>query len=499
MVDSFTDAGPPPLVVSRGRRQWWLWLGIAGVVMMIVAVAAVAWFFLYRSAVPDTETGGTPQPSLATAPAQDTQSTVPDEEQAAVTPSPGEALSTPPAVTGQVTAIVQPSLVVSVRYVRAAVFDLDITRVARSVEIPTVGEGPAAGQPYSVLQVISASGQVIGEHRFSMPTEVFLDGVETGTGDPLYKLPESALTLVVPAGTGEQPRAVRIVTAQGHLLSERSFVYGELPQEVASPSPSPLSRVRSWLTRVVGSVWAASGTFNIAVINQPGADGSLVVAKNATDSLVENIEPWKKHSGNIVVTALPNTVNLNCAAIVVPGFPIQFPSCSDSGTVRREVLKRIPDVDAIVVVVNTACNCGTAFIGSGIAAVGTGISGGVIGHEMGHATGSLTEEYYGDRGLQGPPGPNCFGSATSCEAAIAPYAGESSAQCTVGCNNPASFRPSNRLMYNKYDVLEYGPFEECIMEEKIAAVLGVPAGCDSDTDDGLTLPGREYGFYGGRR
>ncbi len=449
-------------------------LTILGIVLTLLLVAVVtgAFFLLRRSASDNSVSVGETPSGLSPA---DDQSPF-TQEVVTATPLPESASPSPtaPASSRQP----QTSLAVRIKYVRGARFDLTLLTVTRTWEIPTVQwQLPADGQPHSILEVYDGANTKIGEHKFSMPTTVALEGIE---GSEPYVLPESELDIVAPLPSGTIPARVRIVTDKGEVLDERSFTYEELPQDVAQPNVVSLL----WRALAGVSAWAATEDLTLVVINEADASSYLTSLVTSTRGMVNTIEPWATYKDTTRVVSLSNRLDLECVNITLQSGRL-YPACPNSGHIIRIVQEKEPDWDGIVVANNIGCDCGTAFLGSQIVAGGRSISRGIVAHEFGHAIGSLADEYWYQFNAQGPSGPNCFASKDECETAIVPFAGDSDAQCSLGCNSTSTFRPSSRIMHNEYTKLVYGPFEECLMGQSLAKLFEGSHEC-SDVNESPT-------------
>ncbi len=480
------------------ERRRLIIISLATGIVVGLLILVIGFVLLLRGRATETENIGTPTETpneLTVASDQPLQALPSSSEPPSINPSsvPGLGPDRKP----------QASLAVKIHYARAATFDLSFSSIARTWEIPTVQwQVPAPGQPYSVLEIYDAADNKIGEHKFSMPTEVALEG---DAGNVAYALPESTLDIVAPVPPGAIPTRLKIVTDTGQTLDERSFVYRELPEDV--PQASPVSSL--WRRLLGNTAAAATEKISLVVINQPGAQSAVGTLVRATKAMVKTIVPWKMFADVTSVVGISNNRDLSCIVITGPNGST-YPACPNSGEVIRVVQEKEPGWSGIVVPLNVSCNCGVSFLGSHIIAVGTRTTPGVVAHEFGHAIGELADEYYYQFNGNGPAGPNCFDSEASCREAITPFLDNPDAKCSFGCNNTTSWRPSNRIMHNEYQKLVYGPLEECFMGHSVADLIGRTYTCSAKTSptpsptitptpSSPTPSSRNGNFYGGGR
>lgn len=399
-------------------------------------------------------------------------------------------------------------LAVDVTYQRGAAFDLEIASVARTQSQTTIQDySPIQGEPYSILRVLDEEGRTILAKPFGISTSVILDGIGIPTGPA--PLDFNRISLVVELVGVAPPARVIVTTADGLILDEQSFTFRDLPEEsigTQSQSSSSLSLLGK-IARFLGAPDAFAqedAAFKLVVINDRGA--SISAGMNAAGGMVSSLEPWSDFQDQIEIVPINNsqplsrnltgptgeTITRGCKILSFLGN--QYPLCEDDSIVRQIVQEQVPDWDLIVVVMGVPCNCGTVAAGfPRITAVGQAIGQEVLLHEIGHAIGKMADEYFGDRGVSGVNGPNCFPNQQSCESALSQFedAGASGGICTQNCNNPSTWRPANRIMYNRYDIQEFGPIEKCIMGKQLAERIGGEYDCEGLRGDNF------WGWYRG--
>lgn len=399
-------------------------------------------------------------------------------------------------------------LAVDVSYTRGETFDLEITRVARTQAQTTIEDYlPIEGEPYSLFQVIDEQGRTILAKPFGISTTVIFDGVDVPVGPAQLDFSTASLVAELPGNT--PPARVLITTAGGTILDEESFVFEELPEEaVGTESLSPSSSAPSLLRKMTGVLGISSADaqedrpFKLVVINAPGA--SVGSGSSAAVRMINFLEPWSDFTDEIEIVRLQNekplsetitgpdgtTVRRGCRITTFQGR--DYPICDNDSIVRQIVQEKVPEWDAIIVVMDVVCNCGTVASGMPpITAIGSGTTSTVLMHELGHAVGKMTDEYFGDLGISGAQGPNCFSSQQACEAALNKFENVDGGECSQNCNSPATWRPANRIMYNQYEIEEFGPVEKCLMGNRLAEEIGTEYQCK-----GLSS-GDFWGWYRG--
>ncbi|MEX1997938.1 MAG: chitobiase/beta-hexosaminidase C-terminal domain-containing protein [Candidatus Andersenbacteria bacterium] len=246
--------------------------------------------------------------------------------------------------------------------------------------------------------------------------------------------------------------------------------------------------------------------FWLAVIGHQGEPIEGVF--RAVQTMVTTLQPWKyfhEKTGKIFVVPFQNSEDLGCRDIEGPSGRV-YPLCPNDGTVQGAL--QGSQWHAIIVVNSIDCNCGTvADFSSPVVAVGKQANSSLIGHELGHVTGKMVDEYFYKFNLRGGPlGPNCFATQLDCQNAIQNLSG---AACSLGCRATDTWRPATQLMHNELGQ-PYGPLETCVMAERIMAVIGThyrnqagyPFGACAAPDPSPDIPPvapRPGQFYGGHR
>lgn len=441
-------------------RRAWIGIGVAAAVLLAAAVGFLVWLRLGgEGAIPLLEQ----IPGLGQLPgAQEREQQRTAEKQSGVLPEPtpaGEQASLPEATT---------SLAVKLTYQTRPSFQLSVTRVARTFEVPTIERHqPRAGEPFSRLKIWGVSGQLLSEHTFTVPSEIHIDTFDQGIQKEDASVGRSELDIVVPL-TGV-PGRVQVISAKGDVMSEQGFVYDELPTD-QSQQREPITLIpRAWAQETAGG-----SPFVIAVTDHE-APGVRALALAATHGMVTEIEPWRTYNaqGLVRVVEIPGG-DLGCGTLAVEGGDRVLPGCANSGKVYRHIHEAGVEAHAIVVAVNASCAvCGASVLGSGIAGVGTRPTPRLAAHELGHAIryGRLSDEYLYQFQVEGPPqGPNCFPETPACEAAIAGFDG---ASCHAGCDSITTVRPSENALMHSLDLGTYGPLQTCLMSRGIAQDITV--------------------------
>lgn len=469
-------------------RRAWMGVGIVSMLVLAVGIAGLGWWLSRQSdeplldqvlrlgQLPRAEEGG--------------QQRAEEEETASPAPEPtpaGTAASLPEAT---------PSLAIRLRYAVTPTFRIEIAHVARTFEVPTIARhAPQTGEPYSVLKVFDDGGRAIAEHRLTLPT--YFHGEIFPLEDSLRTTLEEELDVVV--GVGAVPARIVIETAQGTVLSEKTFTYDQLPID-ASERQEPITgwqRILAWLAGAMPRAQAQGGgqPFVLAVTDHLSPNGRLA-AFRAAQLMASEIEPWRtfQEQGLLQVVEVPGT-DLGCKLVPVAGGRM-LPGCPNSGRVYRWVHEQGVRFNAIVVAMNAPCRlCGAAILGSQIGTVSAGASREVIAHELGHAVryARLQDEYLDKFKVEDEArGPNCFADENECQNAIAGFPG---ASCHLGCNSISSFRPFEDGIMRSARI-PYGPLEDCLMSRAMAEEIGV-------TEPGLCQPKTEEGqppeYWGWRR
>lgn len=371
------------------------------------------------------------------------------------------------------------NLAAVVRYTRGSVFTLTLDTVAQTSEAPTIQYyEPLPGNPFSLLRLVGENNDIVAEYRFAMPTS----GIGEGFGsnpDTNALLDTASAYLVVDVPPGASINRVEIVTENGRLLDEETF----------SLQTRGLNTLQGLFSRITQHASAQpSSQFTIVVINERGVNGVQGMAQTVRG--ITQIEPWATFADRLNVVPISNRANLGCTTTDT-GYPV----CDDA-QVRQAIGTIVPDV--IIVLAPQACECGfVQNVSSNMMFVGTNASSLLIAHELGHTVGKLVDEYLHEHGQIVAPfsAPNCFDSLSTCQEAIAPYAGRPGAQCSLGCSTVSNYRPATRLMHNEPG--PHGPLEECIVGRAIASAVGTTYDCpELATTPSPPVPGEPGDFWG---
>lgn len=496
---------PPPEPAPEEKRKRWVAGGVVVLVVAGLAVgASIAVRYMGKDGVeklgeyfrqlPLTEEGG---PQVVDEPGED-QGGLPESEGA------GEEEEAAPAPTPDAPY----NLAVTIQYRRQSEFTLEIVQIERTTEAANIQNYQLAeDSPYSTLQILDEQGRVMAAERFQVITEVLVDGVTRI--NPVQALPDSVSRFTLSVPQDAVPVKVRLVTPRGKVLDEENFTFDDLP--VIGSKESLLKE--AWLRRLakwrpgVRQARGAEGGFNIVVISSvpqtpgfpplPPDTAVLNAVANGIRGGMLAIDPWSVYAGSTNVQVVANVQDLGCRTISFQGG--SFPLCPDQGKIQQVLAEQGIQWNAVVVVAMDApCNCGTSGLGTLMTAVGTYATGDLVTHEFGHAVAVMADEYYGDLGLRGPGGPNCFGSMEECRGVISGYA-STDGVCSQGCNNPDTVRPANLIMYGNTLSKKFGPVETCLMGRSIAAVLGEEyegdCGEEGPSDDAPRGPGPASGWY----
>jgi len=491
---------------------------IGAIIVVLLALIAAATFLVFslRRSAPDqadNQAGSLPAAEETAEP--DTAQNQPAD----ASPSPDQTIdaSLVPSVTTPAPIIPEAQqqeskLLVSIQYSSTPQFQVTINSVERTT-LPSTIEffTPAADEPHSLVRLTTASGEIIREDKIVLPSQIILEGATLEQTAP-HTLAGGTEDLVIALPQNVVPTQVTILTPAGQIYSQQEFNFEQLPLLNSNPA-SAVGSPEDLLG--IPPAHAAGPEFTIAVINDAGAAGSLTAAAQEVRTMVQTLPPWKLFglaensaaatTGQIRVVEVANNESLSCVTVTGPNGST-FPVCPNYGRVRNAVQAQVPQwnpqAGAIVVVTNISCNCGVVTtVGSGfspVTAVGFSTTWRIISHELGHAAGKMADEYTYKYGTTSPAGPNCFNSANACEEIRTEFP---AAQCAIGCNSALTWRPADRIMHLTQAPWEYGPFESCILEKRLAEALGQQGRkCTADSDEDEPDDGRREGnFFGGGR
>jgi hypothetical protein len=482
-------SNPIPINKGAGKHKKYL---IIGSIIAVVLLIAAGLFFLFQQRSQD----GLEQP-FGDLPSQEiplaTQPT-PAREQpteaktAPAVPTPSPLPPIPLEEQRQAA-----NLGVLVSYSQEPRFTFNIETIERTNARTTIEFfRPREGEPYSTIQVISDQGQTLFEDRFTVGTS--FHGETTTEGKTQYTgvvgLPRSDIYLVLPLPPGQRVAQVQVVSSEGTILDERDFA--DPAAQSSENVVSILGKIQRWLAHlaVIPAAQAqADGILTIVVINELGGAGALTRISNIVQTDMLAIEPFASYNaqGAIDVQAVFNNEDLGC--IIVDNIP----ACPSTGRIIQVVSRHVPNWDTIIVAHPFGCWCGSVLSSfPPVATVGAESDATVPAHELGHSIGHMGDEYY--YLLDGFPikqdVPNCFESDKACQVAITRFPG---AVCSPGCEQVDEWRPATRIMHAER-VTQYGPVEECILRQAIAAIIGVEVSCFDD-GEGTPLPSPFWGWY----
>lgn len=441
---------------------------ISSLLLLLIIVGVVAYFILQPEEAPLSA----PEPTTSSLPTSEDQLRENNSNQQRQTPtrSTPEPTATPTVARPTPLTNEPLKLAVTVTYTNTPQFRLTIsdTIYTRGRETASL-YAPIDESPYSLLQLISADNSVIAEYEFTIGTQAVLDGITPGG---TQQVEESSAYIVLPPASAIQPATVRITSPEGQVLDERPVPQKPLQAAIRIPNQGT-ALGKLWHTAINAlsgkSAQAQQSKFTIAVINEVGSEGLLQRGVDQATIMKDTIEPWSKYADSVEVVRVTNDQSLGCVKV----FNI-YPRCPYDNLVIQAVEQQAPQWDAIVVMYQSNCNCGSVMVPHfpPIAAVGSNITAPVLVHELGHSVGKMTDEYlYQFGSTTGLAGPNCFPSQSQCLEAIDGYGG--AAQCSLGCDKITSWRPATRIMHNSYNVIEFGPLEYCIMDNRLRLAMGL--------------------------
>ena len=354
--------------------------------------------------------------------------------------------------------------------------------------------------PFSVVRVIGTGNSILFEQSFTIASTLLAESPNSKQ-NPTQIRSSFSETYVLPMPSGALPVQIEILSSRGEIITQQPIDYTSLPTVSNTASTQPLtvslwnqvSRFFSLNRFALAQTQAPAQVFRIVVINELGANNNINNAVSEANYMKNNIAPWSDFATKVSVDyVVNNSFPLGCGS---PGNG--YPSCS-SGNAIAVVSDTYPDWDAIIIVTDVNCDCGTVAPGGPpVANVGKDASALLLVHELGHAVADMRDEYTNLIPSGQSLTPNCFVSQQACEDATKEYPG---AQCSPSCLTSNSWRPASRIMYNTYSPLEFGPFEKCIMGKAIAKKIGETySQCpeDDNTDPNPTPPplGNYYGWH----
>lgn len=455
-----TPSEPSTAGLPQPRKSWRLPITIAAVLLFsLLVIIAVFWFFSrQQKLISDAPAVNLPEPASASPFAR-----LFSESATPLTTT--EPLISPAAF-GK-------NLAVSFSYTREKNSNIKINKVAK-VNLPANTQYLPVSSQYIWITVADVDGKEIFKTQYSMPTRLAVDGPNNGG---VIDLSDQSDLIIFAMQPDDKPAKVQFVSVNGNVLEENVFNFEQLPLESWPEFVPDTAQVR-------GARVLAGGTraYNIAVVNDlwegitaEGASAAVSLVSSQVEMAVRQIDPWKQYV--VSVRPLANTTwNFRCTPTKLNG--LEYPRCPYTGYIQSIVNSQHVPWDVIIVVTSVVDNSGSVGVSgsnfSSVIAVGKIVSFGVIAHELGHATGQMTDEYVGDilQAEPAPDGPNCFATHSQCDDEIEPYLSDGGAQCSEHCNSPSTYRPSNMIMYNQYAESKYGPFETCLLDRKLAQAVG---------------------------
>lgn len=379
-------------------------------------------------------------------------------------------LSEPPTPAGS------DKLAVTIRYTAAPRFDLAIESIKHTNDQSTIEfYRPQVEGQHAVISLLADDGSVLLEKEFSVDTAVMLETYSdtAGGSGEMEQLNTSTAYLVLPLLTGTVPARVRLQSSAGETFDEQSVPAAAVSQTLWQRL---LIAVQQPLMLLGEAQAQTGGTFTIAVINDMNAEDSLNWIDYQTKGVLTT-EPWPTFRGRVKIEKIKNeATDFKC--IVVRGYP----HCPEDERVIQAVSRQVPNWNAIIVVYNINCNCGSVKFNerdekfSPIAAIGTAGTSGIVMHLLGHTVGQMKDEFgYKVGGFPGKPEPNCYQDKKQCERALAKYRGEG--KCSPGCVRDDLWRPSNDIMSLEPQPLVFGPIERCVMGRAIARQFNTLYSC----------------------
>lgn len=311
------------------------------------------------------------------------------------------------------------------------------------------------------LELRGAQGNVLQTIPFNVSFTALADSGDDPPSGGVLQYNDGSLYVVT--DTSSTVATVRLVSSTGEILDEQP-----IEQSVAQ-------FIGRLISSNIAQAQGSDSTFTIAVVNELGAAEHLDWTEYTTRA-IRTVEPWYTFRKSLEIVAIENPdTSLGCTEEDI-GLDRPYPRCTSDGPVTGFVGQHVPNWDAIVVVTNTDCNCGSVRTGNpfpSIVAVGSKNTSALIVHEFGHAIGQMLDEYgyrFGGGGFPGEPEAiNCYESKDECTQATQDLAG---AKCSPGCWKVEQWRPANAIMHNIVQPFAFGPIERCIMGRAIASRIG---------------------------
>jgi hypothetical protein len=473
---------------SPGKSRQKLWLIVASIIVLVLLIIGGIWLtvvLLSRTSQPAKKITALPT-SLSTFPVDSgyvvAPSTIIEPPVISSSPTPSTAI------------IPSRNFVVRVHYTKSDTFGLKISNIAKTT-LPALDSrlDPSDGSPYSIVRVLNASGGTISEQKFVSITKVNAEAADPKYSAGIVSLPESDQDIVFSLPDPTLAKRIEVISSKDEVYDSKEFNYDNLPSGAVTAQK-----------QVLGVSSSGGGSkFIIAITNEAGAGGKASEARVVMDSIVKGLDPWKKHADQIEIVMVPNNnTNLGCVAGQgsVPG--MTFPQCSNTGFIESFVAQTVPNYNVILVATNIGCgpsgvSCGTTPFGSGspyasLVELSDVVGWEVISHELGHAVGHLADEYADIYPGNMSDGPNCFASESDCQTGIQKFSDKPGAKCSLGCNNPSTWRPSTQIMHCTYDGRMYGPLEECLLNNAISGMIG---GQSEDCGTGQDNSDKYWGWH----
>ncbi len=363
---------------------------------------------------------------------------------------------------------------------------------------------PREDSSYTIIKAFDDNDEVLIEEKFSLSTTAASEDFsleDPSSQAPTVTIAASTAYLVLPLPERRSAARIQILNEAGQLLTEKIVGSNSSRQPADSARRGYADRLASFFTHQLFRIRPLqaqapppppAGKFTIVIINEadfpiPDREGNL--RNTATDPAITQLkasyvramfiplEPWNTLKDNIEVKVIDdNTTPLGCTMI-----PEGFPQCfNDAAVIQAVQAKGIEDWDVIAVITPLPCNCGWVRAPDlpPIAAFGARSSPAAFAHEFGHATGKMGDEYLYKFGNTASHNfPNCFTSLDECRQTIGNFP-KFDAECRPGCQSVNEWRPSTRIMHNSYQPFRYGPYETCLLGQKIAEGAGTQYNCN---------------------